>query len=115
MDQKFNAGMPVPFFGQDAMTAPAAAQFGVHHGAILLPSPGGTAGWRALPGDPLPAAQAPTDQPSRTGRRRDHADDQWDRRGLGSRAPGTVALASSPLAQSMSGRFLDGCVRRCRG
>lgn len=38
VDQKFNAGLPIPFFGRDAMTAPAAAQFGVHQGAILLPA-----------------------------------------------------------------------------
>ncbi len=38
VDQKFNAGLPIPFFGRDAMTAPAAAQFAVHHGAILLPA-----------------------------------------------------------------------------
>jgi Kdo2-lipid IVA lauroyltransferase/acyltransferase len=38
VDQKFNTGLPIPFFGHDVMTAPAAAQFGVHHGAILLPA-----------------------------------------------------------------------------
>lgn len=38
VDQKFNAGLPVPFFGHNAMTAPAAAQFAVHHGALLLPA-----------------------------------------------------------------------------
>jgi KDO2-lipid IV(A) lauroyltransferase len=38
VDQKFNAGLPIPFFGHDAMTAPAAAQFAVHHGAMLLPA-----------------------------------------------------------------------------
>jgi Kdo2-lipid IVA lauroyltransferase/acyltransferase len=38
VDQKFNAGLPIPFFGHDAMTAPAAAQFGVHHSAMLLPA-----------------------------------------------------------------------------
>jgi len=38
VDQKFNAGLPIPFFGHDAMTAPAAAQFGVYHGAMLLPA-----------------------------------------------------------------------------
>jgi KDO2-lipid IV(A) lauroyltransferase len=38
IDQKFSAGLPVPFFGRDAMTAPAAAQFGVRYGAHILPA-----------------------------------------------------------------------------
>lgn len=38
VDQKFNAGCPIPFFGHDAMTAPAAAHFKIHYGAILLPA-----------------------------------------------------------------------------
>ena len=38
VDQKFNAGLAVPFFGRPAMTAPAAAQFSVHQDAILLPA-----------------------------------------------------------------------------
>ncbi|WP_207478060.1 lysophospholipid acyltransferase family protein [Arenibaculum pallidiluteum] len=38
MDQKFNDGVPVPFFGRDAMTAPAAAQFAVRFKAPMLPA-----------------------------------------------------------------------------
>ena len=37
IDQKMNDGIPVPFFGRDAMTAPAMAQFAVRNGTPLLP------------------------------------------------------------------------------
>jgi KDO2-lipid IV(A) lauroyltransferase len=38
IDQKMNDGIPVPFFGRDAMTAPAIAQFGIRFGCVLLPA-----------------------------------------------------------------------------
>lgn len=38
VDQKMNDGIAVPFFGRDAMTAPAIAQFGLRLGCILLPA-----------------------------------------------------------------------------
>jgi KDO2-lipid IV(A) lauroyltransferase len=38
VDQKMNDGIPVPFFGRDAMTAPAIAQFGLRLGAVLVPT-----------------------------------------------------------------------------
>jgi KDO2-lipid IV(A) lauroyltransferase len=37
VDQKMNDGIPVPFFGRDAMTAPAIAQFGLRLGCVLVP------------------------------------------------------------------------------
>jgi KDO2-lipid IV(A) lauroyltransferase len=37
IDQKMNDGISVPFFGRDAMTAPAMAQFAVRDGTPLLP------------------------------------------------------------------------------
>jgi KDO2-lipid IV(A) lauroyltransferase len=37
-DQKMNDGIPVPFFGRPAMTAPALAQFALRYGAPLLPA-----------------------------------------------------------------------------
>lgn len=37
LDQKMNDGIPVPFFGHDAMTAAAAAQFAVRDNVPLLP------------------------------------------------------------------------------
>jgi KDO2-lipid IV(A) lauroyltransferase len=37
VDQKMNDGIPVPFFGRDAMTAPAIAQFALRLGAVLVP------------------------------------------------------------------------------
>jgi KDO2-lipid IV(A) lauroyltransferase len=37
IDQKMNDGIPVPFFGRDAMTAPAIAQFGIRFGCVLVP------------------------------------------------------------------------------
>ena len=37
LDQKMNDGVPVPFFGHDAMTAPAAAQLAVRDGVPLVP------------------------------------------------------------------------------
>ena len=37
LDQKMNDGIAVPFFGIEAMTAPAAAQFAVRDGIPLLP------------------------------------------------------------------------------
>lgn len=37
VDQKFNAGIAVPFFGRPAMTAPALAQFAVRDGIPILP------------------------------------------------------------------------------
>ncbi|CAK0759006.1 Kdo2-lipid IVA lauroyltransferase/acyltransferase [Azospirillaceae bacterium] len=38
IDQKMNDGVPVPFFGQDAMTAPAAAQLALKLRCPLLPA-----------------------------------------------------------------------------
>jgi KDO2-lipid IV(A) lauroyltransferase len=37
VDQKMNDGIAVPFFGRDAMTAPALAQFALRFGAPILP------------------------------------------------------------------------------
>lgn len=37
VDQKMNDGIAVPFFGRDAMTAPAIAQFALRTGCVLLP------------------------------------------------------------------------------
>jgi len=37
IDQKMNDGIPVPFFGRDAMTAPAAAKFALHFGCAVVP------------------------------------------------------------------------------
>lgn len=38
IDQKMNDGIPVPFFGRDAMTAPAAVQLGQRFGIPLSPA-----------------------------------------------------------------------------
>ncbi|AWK86520.1 lauroyl acyltransferase [Azospirillum thermophilum] len=38
IDQKMNDGIPVPFFGRDAMTAPAAAQLGMKFDVPLCPA-----------------------------------------------------------------------------
>jgi KDO2-lipid IV(A) lauroyltransferase len=38
VDQKMNDGIAVPFFGRDAMTAPAIAQFALRLGCILMPA-----------------------------------------------------------------------------
>ncbi|MGZ9092922.1 MAG: lipid A biosynthesis lauroyl acyltransferase [Rhodoplanes sp.] len=38
VDQKMNDGVPVPFFGRDAMTAPALALFALRFGCPVLPS-----------------------------------------------------------------------------
>lgn len=38
VDQKMNDGIPVPFFGRDAMTAPAIAQFALKFGSPILPA-----------------------------------------------------------------------------
>lgn len=37
IDQKMNDGIPVPFFGHDAMTAPAVAQFAIRFGLPVVP------------------------------------------------------------------------------
>lgn len=37
VDQKMSDGIPVPFFGRDAMTAPALAQFAVKYDAPIVP------------------------------------------------------------------------------
>jgi len=37
VDQKMNDGIAVPFFGRDAMTAPAIAQFALRLGCVLVP------------------------------------------------------------------------------
>jgi len=37
VDQKMNDGIPVPFFGRDAMTAPAIAEFALRYDCTLLP------------------------------------------------------------------------------
>ena len=37
-DQKMNDGIPVPFFGRPAMTAPAIAQFAIRYACPLLPA-----------------------------------------------------------------------------
>jgi KDO2-lipid IV(A) lauroyltransferase len=38
VDQKMNDGIPTPFFGRDAMTAPAIAQFALRLGAVIVPA-----------------------------------------------------------------------------
>jgi KDO2-lipid IV(A) lauroyltransferase len=38
VDQKMNDGIPAPFFGRDAMTAPALAQFGLKFGCPVVPA-----------------------------------------------------------------------------
>ncbi len=38
VDQKLNEGIPVPFFGRDAMTAPLIAQLGLRFGCPVLPA-----------------------------------------------------------------------------
>jgi KDO2-lipid IV(A) lauroyltransferase len=38
VDQKMNDGVPIPFFGRDAMTAPAVAQFALRHNCPLVPA-----------------------------------------------------------------------------
>ncbi len=38
IDQKMNDGIPAPFFGRDAMTAPAIAQFALRLGCVLAPT-----------------------------------------------------------------------------
>jgi KDO2-lipid IV(A) lauroyltransferase len=38
LDQKMNDGIAVPFFGRDAMTAPAVAQFALKFGCTVLPT-----------------------------------------------------------------------------
>jgi KDO2-lipid IV(A) lauroyltransferase len=37
VDQKMNDGIPVPFFGREAMTAPALAQFALRSGCPVMP------------------------------------------------------------------------------
>lgn len=37
VDQKMNDGLPVPFFGRDAMTAPATAQFAYRYDCVVVP------------------------------------------------------------------------------
>jgi KDO2-lipid IV(A) lauroyltransferase len=37
VDQKMNDGIPVPFFGRDAMTAPALAKFALHFHCAVVP------------------------------------------------------------------------------
>jgi KDO2-lipid IV(A) lauroyltransferase len=37
VDQKMNDGIPVPFFGRDAMTAPALAKFALHFDCAVVP------------------------------------------------------------------------------
>jgi KDO2-lipid IV(A) lauroyltransferase len=37
VDQRLNEGLPIPFFGKDAMTAPAIAQFALKFGCPLYP------------------------------------------------------------------------------
>ncbi|MBV8939122.1 MAG: lauroyl acyltransferase, partial [Alphaproteobacteria bacterium] len=38
IDQKMNEGVAVPFFGHDAMTAPAIAQLAVKYGLAIIPA-----------------------------------------------------------------------------
>jgi KDO2-lipid IV(A) lauroyltransferase len=38
VDQKMNDGIPVPFFGRDAMTAPAVAQLAIRFDAAIIPA-----------------------------------------------------------------------------
>jgi KDO2-lipid IV(A) lauroyltransferase len=38
VDQKMNDGIPVPFFGRDAMTAPAVAQLAMRYNAAIVPA-----------------------------------------------------------------------------
>lgn len=54
LDQKMNDGIPVPFFGRDAMTAPAAAKLALRYGLPILPvrivrTKGAHFTWECLP------------------------------------------------------------------
>ncbi len=98
LDQKMNDGIPVPFFGRDAMTAPALAQFALKYGCPVVPAHVirlGGARFRLVIEPPMTIAH--------TGDR--HADiltvmtqvnqtiEGWIRE-----HPGPVALGPSPLA-----------------
>jgi hypothetical protein len=100
VDQKMNDGIPVKFFGRDAMTAPAGTRAEIRRGAPA--GPGRTAGWRPVPGDRAAGAGSGQDRrPSRRYRRRDGAGQPADR-GVGARGPGTMVLGASPLAGGLS-------------
>ena len=38
VDQKYNEGIPVPFFGRDAMTAPTTAEFALRYRIPIVPA-----------------------------------------------------------------------------
>jgi KDO2-lipid IV(A) lauroyltransferase len=59
LDQKMNDGIPVPFFGIEAMTPPAAALLALRYGVPLIPGRVerlGGARFRVTVGEPIPVA-----------------------------------------------------------
>ncbi len=98
VDQKMNDGIAVPFFGRDAMTAPALA---VPCPTLRLrrsADPHAAHQRRALPHDLRAAAGAPQDRQHRS--RPIRADDHGQRRHrtLGARASRAMAMAASKMA-----------------
>ena len=94
-DQKMNDGIPVPFFGRPAMTAPALASLALRFRLRRAAGPGRAAARRAFPADRFPAsALAAQRRPSRRCRRPDGAG-QRDPGGLDPRPPRAMVLATS--------------------
>ncbi|WP_448207622.1 LpxL/LpxP family acyltransferase [Azospirillum sp. sgz302134] len=60
IDQKMNDGIPVPFFGRDAMTAPAAAQLALRFGIPLVPALGERLGGARFRITVLPPVEPPS-------------------------------------------------------
>jgi KDO2-lipid IV(A) lauroyltransferase len=65
IDQKMNDGIPVPFFGRDAMTAPAVAELALRYGAPIVPTK-----VERLAGARFRLTLYPAIEPDRTGDRR---------------------------------------------
>jgi KDO2-lipid IV(A) lauroyltransferase len=93
-DQKMNDGIPVPFFGRPAMTAPALADLALRFST----SPGRTARRRPLPAYRISATAITTKR--RAACRRCSADGQGqcDIGGVDSRPTGAMALGAPTLA-----------------
>ncbi len=98
-DQKFNEGVAVPFFGRDAMTAPAIAELALKYDVPLVPGARAAPAQCAFQRPCLQAHRHPAHR--RQGRRcaRHPAGGQPDLRILDPRVPRSLAVDSPPLAR----------------
>ena len=103
VDQKMNDGIAVPFFGRDAMTAPAIAQFAVRLGCVLVPVRTERLKGARFRITVYPPLDLPATGDRDRGRARNHDPNQRHHRKLDPAESRAMALVAPPLAGLIAG------------